>query len=120
MIQYSTDLTQTLLRTGKDLSHGTPLNLTHECGGDAELPLHAAAEVLGYLVPLVRQSQVGDHRGYLGLDDGSVLALEVERGRIMTRIGIMKHFFGDIKIEIKSETNLSYYKIELWRNKIIS
>ena len=66
----------------------------------------------------MRQSQVRDHRGYLGLDDGRVLALEVVNGRILTRIGIMKHFFGDIMIEIKSETKLIYYKIELWRDKV--
>ena len=50
--------------------------LTDEGRGDAELPLHAAAEVLGDLVPLVRQPQVGDHRGYLGLDHRSVLPLK--------------------------------------------
>ena len=49
--------------------------LTDEGRGDAELPLHAAAEVLGDLVPLVRQPQVGDHRGYLGLNHRSVLPL---------------------------------------------
>ena len=44
--------------------------------GDAELSLHAAAEVLGDLVPLVRQSQVGDHRGDFGLDGGRVFPLD--------------------------------------------